>query len=220
MTKPLKIRGSDVCETLKIEGDSKVPTNAFKQDWWRPTGKVQEPIAGTLKVRQYLTPFEYNNVTVWNPEGAGGVGPHPHGYEMARNEGTITIVEPEPIVAVGVLGSGCIAPGYVMCEYLQEGEPTDEVDAKTQPPAGYNFQNIRMQRIGDLWSMHPSAFLHTRPYEQIVSGYEPHSPINELMTRESTAYFEIEPCRRVVLRGGSGDHDHFAFRIIRTYVLV
>ena len=53
-----------------------------------------------------------------------------------------------------------------------------------------------------------------------MRGYEPRSPINELMTRESTAYLEIEAAKRVVLRGGSGDHDHFAFRIIRTYAMV
>jgi hypothetical protein len=193
--------------------------NAFEEAFWKPSGKLQQPLSGVVRVRQYLTPFEYANVQVWNPEGAEGLGPHPHGYEMARNEGTITVTEPEPIIAVAVIGSGCIAPGYVFCEYLQEGEPTAQSNAKVEGHRGYNLQNIRMQRIGDLWSMHPSAFLHTRDYQEIVRGYGPRSPINELMTRESTAYFEIEATRRIVLRGGSGDHDHFAFRIIRTYVL-
>jgi hypothetical protein len=194
-------------------------TNVYVEDWWKPTGKMQEPTSGIVKVREYRSPFEYANVKVWNPEGVPGVGPHPHGYEMARNEGMITITEPEPIIAVSVIGSGCIAPGYVICEYLLEGQSTEEADSMG-PWRGYNMQNIRMQRIGDLMRFHPCKLMRARDYQEIVQGYEPRSPTNELLIGENTAYFEIEPAHRVVLRGGSGDHDHFSFRIIRTYVMM
>ena len=193
--------------------------NAFEENWWKPTGKVKEPLSGVVRVREYRTPFEYANVQVWNPEGVPGLGPHPHGYEMARNEGTITVTEPEPIFAVSVIGSGCIAPGYVICEYLVEGEATAEADS-TGPWHGFNMQNMRRQRVGDLRRYHPCKLMRGRDYEEIVEGYQPHSAINELLTGENTAYFEIEPNRRVVIRGGSGDHDHFSFRIIRTYVMM
>jgi hypothetical protein len=193
-------------------------SNVYTEDWWKPTGKLQEPTSGVLRVREYRSPFEYANVEVWNPEGVPGLGPHPHGYEMARNEGTITVAEPEPIVAVSVIGSGCIAPGYIICEYLREGETTAEADS-TGPWQGFNIQNMRRQRIGDLPRYHPCKLMRGRDFEEIAAGYRPQSALNELLIGENTAYFEIEPTTKVVIRGGSGDHDHYSFRIIRTYVL-
>ncbi len=193
-------------------------TKTSATDWWRPTGVMQTPSEGVVKVREYRTPYEYANVEVWNPEGATGVGPHKPGYEMARNEGTITIREPDLIFAVSVVGSGCIAPGYVICEYLQEQESTAELTPRGGPYKGFNLQSIRRQRSPDLWGAHPCAFMSARPYEEIVDSYRPESSLNELLVRETTAHFEIEPTHRVVLRGGSGDHDHFSFRIIRTYL--
>ena len=146
--------------------------------------------------------------------------PHSHGLEIERDLGYIRITEEKPIVAVAGLGSGCLMPAYVVCEYPQPGETMKgayfrgpwgpELIAGTQQ--NFNMQNLRRQRVDGLMSEHPSGCVRTPSEELIIyeMDYEPR-------VFECTARFEIEPTTTITIRGGSGTSGHFSFRMIRLY---
>ena len=164
--------------------------------------------------------MKYPNIEVYNPPGdpttPSPVGaPHKHGLEMARNVGTITITEDEPIIAVTVIGSGCKQNGYILCEYFKDDEPLAEFDRKTEQ--GWNLQSMRRQRVGNLQGIHVGGGSFKAYPESMAQSWVPDEESN---VWENSVTFDIEQTRKIVLRGGSGDNGHYSFRIIRTTVVI
>ena len=92
----------------------------------------------------YETPFMYPNLDV------GGFHEinSDKGIEFKANDGYITIKEEMPIMGVTVVGSGCTAGGYNICEWWDEGETMDNI--KTQL--------VKRLRVDNLNGMHPSIW--------------------------------------------------------------
>jgi len=91
----------------------------------------------------YVSPFNYVNVEIgyWYEYGDKGM-------EFAADKGFITIKEEKPIVAVTVVGSGCVPKGYIICEWWDEGEGIDQLKG----------QLIKRQRVDNLNGTHPSIW--------------------------------------------------------------
>lgn len=156
----------------------------------------------------------------------------------------IVVREERPIVRVVVIGSACTPPGYVQveCEELPSWRRKDEL-ATIMP--------VRF-RINNLWGMHLRAdqwlgkargvkradFDH--PYEELPDGLlEVYPGLAGHVVKSdgyefpfagmSSAIFEVPPCRKAIIRGGSEmpgwsrDHapndGHYSFRIVRTTVV-
>ena len=185
------------------------PREGFSSSGWRQGGPGNE---------EGLEPSyaQYPNIEIYNPprDVAPGTGPHKHGMEMARNVGTITITEDKPIVAVTVVGSGCKQNGYILCEYPKDDQPPAEFDRRTE--TGWNLQSMRRQRVGNLQGIHIGGGSFKAYPESMAQTWIADSESN---VWENSATFDIERTHRIVLRGGSGDHGHFSFRIIRTTVV-
>ena len=92
----------------------------------------------------YHSPFLYENVE------AGDfyeIDPT-KGIEFKADAGFLTITEPQPIVAITVVGSGCTPGGYNICEWWDDGECVDDM----------KDQLVKRQRVDHLDGTHPSIW--------------------------------------------------------------
>jgi hypothetical protein len=92
----------------------------------------------------YTTPFLYTNVEVGN---FYEIDPT-KGIELKADDGFITVREEQPIVAVTVVGSGCVPNGYNICEWWDEGEGVETMAD----------QLVKRQRVDNLNGTHPSIW--------------------------------------------------------------
>ena len=220
-------------------------------------GYAGEPMRRKAKLvteeYEYELPFNYPNVTVDRRYYSGSEF---HGMEMLpinALDGTkgfvpypadsIEIEEERPIIRIAVVGSACTPPGYIQveCEPLKNWRRASEIES---------VMPVRM-RINGLWGMHlrfdqwyaknpsvqgvheggpyeqiPEAFLQT--YPKMRGGCLKSSYREFPLAGMSCAIFELPPCRKVTVMGGSeipgwrsDDHPedaHYSFRIIRTTV--
>jgi len=168
-----------------------------------------------------------------------------HGAPVSDVAGDCIVVrEEKAIVRVVVIGSACTPPGYVQveCEELPSWRRKDEI---------VTIMPVRF-RINNLWGMHLRAdqwLTQTAgvgragfdvSYESIppglievypgLAGSHVKSDGYEFpFAGMSSAIFEVPPCRKVIIRGGSempgwsSDHapndGHYSFRIVRTTVV-
>ncbi len=104
--------------------------------------EVRQPEVFETEHHVYSSPFNYANVELrnWN-EGHAAKGP-----EFLADQGSITIVETQPIVEVIVVGSGCEANNYNIVEWWGEGESVRNAKG----------QLIKRQRVGNLQGQHPA----------------------------------------------------------------
>jgi hypothetical protein len=98
------------------------------------------------RTRVYQTPFLYPNMEVGNFYEIDVM----KGIEFKADEGYLTIAEDRPIVAVTVVGSGCVPRGYNIVEWWEEGEGIASVDNRT----------VKRLRVDDLNGIHPSIWVH------------------------------------------------------------
>ena len=133
---------------------------------------------------EYYAPFNYPNFCVE----LGRLDPPGPEYNMDGVEldippyGAITFVEDEPIVAVDVIGSACIPPGFV----LLIGEPLEWKYARTA---------VKM-RVENLWGIH--IFGKIWATGSTDEGW-----------REaglSCARFATPPCKKITIMAGSDHH--------------
>jgi hypothetical protein len=98
----------------------------------------------------YTTPFVYKNVEIGNFYEIDPVV----GIELQADEGFIRIEEESPVVAVSVVGSGCVPKGYVICEWWGDGESIE------------NLKNplVKRQRADNLNGTHPG------PHSMLMMG--------------------------------------------------
>jgi len=165
-------------------------------------GIKQEKEVFRKKTYEYRAPFNYPNVKVELGRPDTGCEFNMDGVELdVPPFGAITIVENEPIIAVDVIGSACVPPGYI---FLQ-GEPLEWKYPRTA---------VKMKK-GNLWGSHIIWDLWKKGVDEEY--------------REaglSSAHFEIPDCKKVTLMGGSELDPHFlpkpdfhyCFRIIRITV--
>ena len=106
-------------------------------------GPPKMPQVFSTERHVYVSPFNYTNVTVGNFYEYGD-----QGMEFAADKGFITIEEVKPIVAVTVVGSGCVQGCYNICEWWNEGESIDDMKG----------QLIKRQRVDNLNGTHPSIW--------------------------------------------------------------
>lgn len=92
----------------------------------------------------YTTPFMYSNLEVGD---FYEIDPT-KGIEFKADDGFITIKENKPIVAVTVVGSGCVPRGYNIVEWWDEGESIDTM----------KDQLVKRQRIDGLNGTHPAIW--------------------------------------------------------------
>ncbi len=95
--------------------------------------------------RVYETPFMYENVEVGNFTEFKT----DKGMELTADKGFITIKEEKPIVAVTIVGSGCLRRGYNIVEWWDDGEDIDNI----------NDTLIKRQRVDNLNGLHPSVWM-------------------------------------------------------------
>ena len=167
----------------------------------------------TTKAYQYWSPFNYPNIKVElgrkfdTDRKKTGAEFNPDGTELdIPPYGAITIVEEEPIIAVTVIGSACVSPGYV----ILEAEPVEWKYPRT---------GVKMLAT-NLWGQH----VNVSPWRKGVDESEYH-----IFPGMSSAHFEIPESRKVTIKGGSspvpgafgssGDA-HYCFRIIRVTVCI
>ena len=113
--------------------------------------KTYRPFSGeadefSTRIRIYQTPFMYDNVEVGDFYEIDVM----KGIEFKADTGFITITEDRPIVAVTVVGSGCVPRGYNIVEWWDEDEDMDNVDNRT----------LKRLRIDDLNGVHLSIWVH------------------------------------------------------------
>ena len=162
----------------------------------------------TAKQHVYSTPFMYDNVDVGD---FYEIDPT-KGIEFKADTGYLTVREERPIVAVSVVGSGCYARGYNICEWWDEGESVDAM----------RDQLVKRQRVDDLNGIHPSIFfqlmMRTFPgltyrdvdleimnYIECLRAYsEGYHETVHLGFYENTAHFRIGPPypKSVTIRSG------------------
>ena len=106
----------------------------------------RKPDEFSTKIRAYQTPFIYENLEVGDFYEIDAC----KGLEFKADTGFITITEDRPIAAVTVIGSGCVARGYNIVEWWDEGESIDNVDNKT----------VKRLRVDNLNGIHPSVWIH------------------------------------------------------------
>jgi len=126
------------------------------------SSKVEE---FSTRIRVYQTPFMYANVEVGDFYEIDVC----KGIEFKADTGFLTIREDRPIAAVTVVGSGCVARGYNIVEWWEEGENIDTVDNKT----------VKRLRVDNLTGIHPSIWVHilaklrfvqSISYDRVVPG--------------------------------------------------
>jgi len=177
------------------------------------TPQVREAYAPV--VYQYWAPFNYLNIKVelgrGEPDGLAtkpytGAEFNPDGVELDFPPyGAITVVEGEPIVAVTVIGSACVPPGYI----LLQAEPL----VWKYPRTG-----VKM-RVDDLWGQH----LRAEPWDKGMDESWRDAGL-------SSAHFELPECKKVTIMAGSRNDiseldmqnqrqdAHYAIRLIRITV--
>lgn len=174
----------------------------------RSNMKPQQAEAYREKTYVYWHPFQYANVGVE----LGRIGEYnPDGVELdLPPHGAITIEQDEPIVAVTVIGSACVTPGYV----ILHAEPM----VWQYPRTG-----VKMKAT-NLWGLHVRFNMWNRGIDE---GWD--------QAGMSSARFDIPDSRKVTIMGGSAtdvgswlndetdkpdeDNDgHYNFRIIRVTV--
>ena len=106
--------------------------------------------------RVYETPFIYENVEL----GYFSEFDLDKGPEFYANKGYITITEDRPIVAVTVVGSGCMRGGYNVVEWWGEGESIDTMQN----------QLVKRQCAEHLNGMHPSIWIEILRNGPIAQG--------------------------------------------------
>ena len=74
--------------------------------------QFQSPTIYREKTYEYRQPFKYPNIRV--ELGPGGEHNMDGVEPQAPPHGAITIVQDEPIIAITVIGSACVTPGYVI----------------------------------------------------------------------------------------------------------
>lgn len=133
-----------------------------------------------VEVHEYWAPFNYPNVIVELGREGSGAEVNTDGVELDIPPfGAITIIEDEPIVNVTVIGSACVAPGYI----LLYAEPIEWKYPRT---------GVKM-RIDGLWGEH-------------ILGDLWRAGIDEGFRRAglSSAHFEIPPSKKITIMAGSG----------------
>jgi hypothetical protein len=130
--------------------------SGFSEEDRRILGSPAEPAVLLTERHVYVSPFYYTNAVVGNYLEYGDKG-----MEFVADTGFITIVEEKPIVAVTVVGSGCVPRGYNICEWWEDGESIDNMGLK---------QIVKRQRVDNLNGTHPSIFA-----KLLFSEAEPHT---------------------------------------------
>lgn len=108
----------------------------FTEQQLKQFGPVRDREVLRTERRVYTAPFIYSNVTVGN---FYEIDPT-KGIELKSIDGFITIEEDRPIVAVTVVGSGCVPRGFNICEWWGDGESIDNM----------KDQLVKRQRIDNL----------------------------------------------------------------------
>jgi len=113
--------------------------------------KTYKPFSGkpdefSTKIRVYQTPFMYDNVEAGDFYEIDAM----KGIEFKADTGFLTITEDRPIVAITVVGSGCVPRGYNIVEWWEQGESIDNVDNRT----------VKRLRVDNLNGVHPSIWIH------------------------------------------------------------
>lgn len=168
----------------------------------------QQKVVYRPKVYEYEAPFNYENIRVelGRTEPYIGAEYNEDGVELdVPPYGAITLVETEPIVQVTVIGSACVAPGFV---WLQ-AEPIQWKYPRT---------GVKM-KVDNLWGQH----LRIEPWRKgIDEGWR--------SSGLSAAHFSLPESNKVTIMAGSQmdpctldvenmRHDaHYAVRIIRVTV--
>ena len=178
----------------------------------RSSRTTQQPEVHREKTYVYWHPFQYDNIGVeLGPRGEY----NPDGVELDTAPlGAITIEQDEPIVAVTIIGSACVPPGFL----ILHAEPL----VWQYPRTG-----VKMKQ-SDLWGQHVRGSLWGRGLDE---SWE--------QAGMSSARFDIPESSKVTIMGGS-EHDvgawqatsigegamrrdlhhdaHYAFRLIRITV--
>ena len=131
------------------------------------------------EIHEYWAPFNYPSVVVELGREGSGAEFNDDGVELDIPPfGAITITEQEPIVNVTVIGSACVAPGYVIlhAEPLEWKYPRTGVKMKVENLWGEHI-------LWDLWSKGIDEWFRE-------AGM-------------SSAHFEIPPSRKVTIMAGS-----------------
>src|SRR5436309_5714315 len=147
-------RAFEVCQLAKEEAAMGLPVyKEFTPEQLKQFGPMRERQSINTERRAYATPFMYSNVRVGN---FYEIDPT-KGVELKSMDGFITIEEDRPIIAVTVVGSGCVPHGFNICEWWAEGESIDNM----------KDQLVKRQRIDNLNGTHPSI------YSQLMMGTFP-----------------------------------------------
>ena len=208
----------------------------FNQEQRERFGPEKEAEVLNTERHVYTTPFMYKNMEVGNFSELDPIT----GIALQSDDGFIRIEEDNPIVAVSVVGSGCVPKGYVICEWWDEGETIDNM----------NNQLVKRQRIDNLNGTHPSI------YSQLMMGALPGMSFTDIdpdgyqgaidclkrLTNdffeelhmgfyENTAYFRVGPPapHKITIRSGSYTPENpglaterysgeFAIRLVETIV--
>jgi hypothetical protein len=143
-------------------------------------GRVtQRRIAYTTKTYEYWAPFNYPNIKVDLGREDSGAEFNMDGVELdIPPHGAITIAEDEPIVAVEVIGSACVSPGYV----ILHAEPSDWKYPRT---------GVKM-KIENLWGEHNLWDIWSKGVDESCR----HAGM-------SSAHFSIPESKKVTILGGS-----------------
>ncbi len=187
----------------------------------------------------YLTPFMYNNVEIGNYYAIGPEGSK--GTEFKADDGFITIQEEKPIVAVTVVGSGCVPKGYNILEWEDDEEKEDILKA--------HFP--KRQRIDNLNGIHAGwlqkVIIQTLRGDSEHRAFDPKAAMYYMQNLskdyykdcdmgiyENTAYFRVGPPypNKVTVRSGCDDVEDrgswgpdarypgdYAIRVVETLVI-
>ena len=107
-------------------------------------GPPKEPEVLSTERHVYVCPFHYKDVEVGHFYEYGDKG-----MEFVADKGFVTVREKRPIVAVTVVGSGCVPRGYNICEWWDDGEDIDDMGLT---------QLVKRQRVDNLNGTHPSIW--------------------------------------------------------------
>lgn len=154
---------------LAINVGKKVPFplyDTFTEEQLKLYGPQKKAFEYKTIRRVYETPFVYENVKLFGFSEIDTA----KGIEFYSDEGTITIKEDKPIVAVTVVGSGCTRGGYNMVEWWGEGEGIDKMT---------NDQLVKRQRVENLNGMHPSVWIEIMRKTLWTRGTWEGKPINQ-----------------------------------------
>jgi hypothetical protein len=184
--------------------------DTFTDEQLRQFGPAREcEVISATERHVYTTPFLYPNVEAGN---FYEIDPT-KGIEFKADDGYLTITETRPIIAVTVVGSGCVPGGYNICEWWDEGEDIED----------FKDQLVKRQRVDGLDGTHPSIWSLVLMGKAPEVGFGDIAPgriqsaldcLRELSDRyyggyylglyENTATFRIGPPnpRRVTVRCG------------------